>query len=255
MVFSCGLQQVENEAHGWTPCHSSSGLQCHMAPAPCVAWPRWWKHTHPMVYIRKDEAMVSAPCMTWPRWWKHTLWFTSFFLPCLRREPKVGSFLLSTLLWVFFFFKETYLGGKIVRVNVICLFLSIPSFCPCCMPWTSMRQVDDFLLLLLLGSLRVMSRRKEEEWGGKAVWLPFPFAPDIRPQPPASLWIFRVIAAPTPLATENCMSPWDFTQRITVNGLLFLFACLRVSRVAQAGPSQLRMTLRSHSSCIYLPSA
>lgn len=72
-----------------------------------------------------------------------------------------------------------------MRVNAVCLFLSIPSFCPCCMPWTSMRQVDDFLLLLLLGSLRVMSRRKEEEWGGKAVWLPLPFAPDIRPPAPS----------------------------------------------------------------------
>lgn len=220
-----------------------------MAPAPCVAWSRWQKHTHPMVYIRKAEAMASAPCMTWPRWRKHTLRFTSFFLPWLQGEPKVSSFLQAHFFEVFFFFffKETYLGGKVMRVDAVCLFLSIPSFC-------ALLYALDLYALCWGHSGSCAGGRKKSEAGGLCGCL-FPLLLAAGPQLPASLWIFRVIAAPTPLATENYTVAWDFTQRITVNGLFFLFVGLRMSQVAQVGPSQLRMTLRSHSSCIYLPSA
>lgn len=151
-----------------------------------------------------------------------------------------------SLSFFFFFFKETYLGGKVMRVDAVCLFLGISSFC-------ALLYALDLYALCWGHSGSWAGGRKKSEEGGLRGCL-FPLLLTAAPQLPASLWIFRVIAAPTPLATENCTVAWDFTQRITVNGLFLLFVGLRVSQVAQVGPSQLRMTLRSHS-CIYLPSA
>lgn len=142
-----------------------------------------------------------------------------------------------------------------MRVNAVCLFLSIPSFCPCCMPWPLCAKLMTSSCCFCWGHSGSWAGGRKKSEVGRLCGCLFPLLLTPGPQPPASLWIFRVIAAPTPLATENCTAPWDFTQRITVSGFLFLFVCLRISRVAQVGPSQLRVTLRSHSSCIYLPSA